>query len=163
MPLPPLKNQNRVAKAGAWLAICVPMVMAAEGMVLVASRDPVGIPTGCFGETEGVRLGERYTRAQCTDALTDRLITYHDYVHQCLPTAFMGPYAEAAITSFTYNVGKQALCSSTLAKKLNANDPTACEELKRWVYAGPLRIKLRGLVKRRAKEYAFCVRDLGSP
>lgn len=43
----------------------------------------------------------------------------------------------AAIYSFAYNVGTGAFARSTMLKKLNAGDIAgACNELKRWTYAG---------------------------
>lgn len=57
--------------------------------------------------------------------------------------------------SFTFNVGGQALCNSTLAKRINAGQlPGACAELSKWVYSRG--IKLPGLVKRREAERAIC-------
>jgi lysozyme len=64
-------------------------------------------------------------------------------------------HVQAASVSFAYNVGAQAFCGSTMARKLRAGDmPGACAELSRWVYAkGEL---LPGLVRRRAAERAMC-------
>ncbi|HCD1077247.1 TPA: glycoside hydrolase family protein, partial [Proteus mirabilis] len=48
-----------------------------------------------------------------------------------------------------------AFARSTLLKKLNAGDGAgACEEIKRWVYAGGK--VWRGLVSRREVESALC-------
>lgn len=59
-----------------------------------------------------------------------------------------------ALTSFAFNVGANNLHSSTLLKKLNANDRAgAADQFTRWVYADSR--KLPGLVKRRAAERAL--------
>ena len=64
-----------------------------------------------------------------------------------------------ALVSFTYNIGGQAFCSSTLVRKLNAGDTVgACNELSRWTRAKG--IELPGLVKRRAAERAMCLQGL---
>jgi len=57
-----------------------------------------------------------------------------------------------ALISFSYNVGINALKSSTLLKKLNINpnDPTIRDEFMRWNKAAG-RV-LKGLTKRRAEE-----------
>ena len=61
-----------------------------------------------------------------------------------------------ALTSFAFNVGTTAFCSSTLVKKLNAADyEGACGELRRWVYVKGK--KSQGLVNRREKEYRQCI------
>lgn len=57
----------------------------------------------------------------------------------------------AAIISLTYNIGITAFLNSTLLKKINAKDfKGAAKEFDRWVYGG--KVKLAGLVKRRAEE-----------
>lgn len=57
-----------------------------------------------------------------------------------------------ALVSFAYNLGAQALKSSTLAKKVNKNpsDKTIANEFAKWVNAGGKR--LAGLVRRRKAE-----------
>ncbi|TFU20914.1 lysozyme, partial [Proteus mirabilis] len=57
--------------------------------------------------------------------------------------------------SFAFNVGTTTFARSTLLKKLNAGDRAgACEEIKRWVYAGGK--VWRGLVSRREAESVLC-------
>ncbi len=48
-------------KAKTWIAICVGCVASFEGLRTIAYRDPIGIPTVCFGETAGVKLGDKIT------------------------------------------------------------------------------------------------------
>lgn len=58
-----------------------------------------------------------------------------------------------ALLSFTFNLGRSRLASSTLLRKLNASDYTgAAAEFERWVYADGR--KLGGLVERRRWERA---------
>jgi len=58
----------------------------------------------------------------------------------------------AALTSFTFNVGSGALKSSTLLKKVNANQHSEVPvQLNRWVNAGGKK-KLKGLITRRLAE-----------
>lgn len=58
-----------------------------------------------------------------------------------------------ALVSFTYNIGVQALEKSTLLRLLNAENPKACLEFGRWVYAAGH--KSEGLIARRAAETAL--------
>ncbi len=70
----------------------------------------------------------------------------------------LNEYQRAALYSFTYHVGSGAFSKSTLLKKLNAGDQDgACEELRRWGYAGGM--KFRGLMNRRDMERSMCLAD----
>ena len=141
-------------KAAAWVAICIGCVAGAEGLRTAAYRDPVGIPTVCFGETRNIKLGDKFTIEQCKDMLGARVEEFGRGVDSCVQ-APMTPERKAALVSFSYNVGTAAFCSSTLVKRLNASDPHACDELLRWTKAKG--IELPGLVKRRQEERALCL------
>lgn len=138
----------------AWLSICVACVAAEEGVRTVAYKDPVGIPTICFGETRDVKLGDKATLEQCKAMLGDRVQQFGLAVDACVHVP-MSPSRKAAMVSFSYNVGTEAFCKSTLVRKLNARDPAACDELLRWTTAKG--IQLPGLVKRREQERALCL------
>lgn len=142
-------------KAATWLAICVGCVASFEGLRTVAYMDPVGIPTVCFGETDGVRLGDKYTAEECRAMLGGRVAEFGAAVDRCV-TAELPPARKAALVSFAYNVGVGAFCGSTLVRKLNSGDAYgACNELLRWTKAGG--IELPGLVKRRQQERQLCL------
>ena len=146
-------------KATTWLAICVGCVASFEGLRTVAYRDPVGIPTVCFGETEGVRLGDSYSVEECRALLGDRVVAFGQAVDRCV-TAELPPARKAALVSFAYNIGVSAFCGSTLVRKLNSGDVYgACNELPRWKNATRLgvRVELPGLVKRRQQERQLCL------
>ncbi|WP_426196207.1 lysozyme [Massilia sp. DWR3-1-1] len=147
-------NKQRAA----WCAIAVTCVSGFEGLRQVAYRDPVGIPTICFGETKGVKLGQRATLAECQGMLADSLELANRGVDACI-RAPLTDYRRAALVSFTYNVGQGSLCGSMLARKINAGDTAGgCNELSRWTFAKG--IQLPGLVKRRAAERDMCLRGL---
>ncbi|CUI09417.1 Lysozyme [Janthinobacterium sp. CG23_2] len=138
-----------------WVAIAITIVGGFEGLRLAAYRDPVGIPTICFGETKGVRLGQTATLEQCQAMLAASLQLANHAVDDCI-RAPLPDYRRAALVSFAYNVGQTSLCGSTLARKLNAGDTLGgCDELLRWTYAKG--IKLPGLVKRRQAERNMCL------
>ncbi len=136
----------------------IAVVGAFEGLRTYAYRDPVGIPTICFGETRGVRMGDYKTVEQCKTMLGNRLIEFERGVRACLKSPDTLPEgAYVASLSFAYNVGEKAFCSSQMRKKLDAGDIAgACDELPKWVYARG--IKLPGLVNRRAAEREICKR-----
>ncbi len=145
----------KARKRATWVAICVACTGTFEGLRTVAYRDPVGIPTVCFGETRGVKLGDRFTDEQCKDMLGERVLEFGRGVDGCTKV-WLPPARKAALVSFAYNVGVQAYCGSTLVRKLNAGDTSgACNELLRWTKAKG--ITLPGLVKRREQEKAMCM------
>lgn len=136
-----------------WAAICVACVAGFEGLRTYAYRDAVNIPTICYGETLGVQMGDKKTEADCKTMLASRLQEFNRGVDRCVHVP-MSEARRAAVVSFTYNVGVGALCKSTFAKRLNANDPKACDELLKWDKAGGR--KLAGLTRRRAAERTLC-------
>ena len=152
--------KRRLVKGAAITGTCIALVGGFEGLRTIAYRDPVGIPTVCFGETRGVKMGDQYTTQQCKDMLGKRLVEFEDGINKCLKNPGLIPDgAYIASISFAYNVGVQAFCNSTLKRKLDAGDiKGACNELPKWVYAR-VHIYLPGLAKRRAAERAICLKD----
>jgi lysozyme len=72
-------------------------------------------------------------------------------IHHQLP-----PQRKAAYTSAAYNIGVDAFCRSSMARKENAGDVQgACDALLLYVYAKG--VKLPGLVKRREQERELCL------
>jgi GH24 family phage-related lysozyme (muramidase) len=65
-------------KAATWLTVCATFVGGFEGLALKAYPDRLAhnLPTVCYGETEGVRLGDHYTKEQCTEMLANKLPRY---------------------------------------------------------------------------------------
>lgn len=113
------------------------------------------VPTIGFGSTQGVKMGDKITVPHALERLNRDVGKAESAIGTCVTVPLtQGEYD--AYTSFAYNVGTKAFCTSTLVRKLNSGDyEGACSELKRWVYAGGR--KVEGLVKRREKEYAMCV------
>lgn len=131
-----------------------------EGERLDAYLDRVASPpvwTVCYGETRGVRPGDRYTAQQCSDMLMRALQDFYDPLARCIPALPQQPQGvQVALVSWSYNVGTGAACGSTLARRANAGDwRAACNELPRWNKAGGRVV--RGLVNRRAAEQRLCL------
>lgn len=113
------------------------------------------VPTIGFGHTEGVKMGDTITMAEGLNLLHEDVRTAEDAVRKCVKVPLY-PHEFDSYTSLAYNIGAKAFCDSTLVRKLNAGDYTgACEEIKRWTYAGGR--ELQGLKNRRAVEYAKCI------
>lgn len=147
---------NETKKRVAWVVIATSAVAGFEGVRQVAYRDPVGIPTICFGETQGVKMGDRRTMDECRAMLADSLEIANKAVDRCV-SAPLNDNQRAALVSFTYNVGAGNLCRSSLVRKMNSGDMIGgCNELPLWVYAKG--VKLPGLVKRREAEREMCLK-----
>lgn len=116
---------------------------------------PGDVPTIAFGHTEGVKLGDTVTVAEGLNLLHQDVRAAETAVRECVKVPLF-PYEFDAYVSLAYNIGRQAFCGSTLVRKLNSGDYSgACEEIKRWTYAGGK--SLQGLVNRRAEEYRRCI------
>lgn len=125
-------------------------LVAHEGMRRVAYVDPVGIVTVCAGHTRTAKLGQVKTEAECAALMQQDVKQAEADVRRLVKV----PLTQAqfdSLVSFTFNVGGGSLASSTLLKKINANDCWgAGAEFDKWTYAGGK--QLPGLVKRRADE-----------
>lgn len=143
-----------------WQDHALPLIRAFEGLALEAYLDPVGIATigyGTirYGDGQPVQLGDRISREQAerllADAVGDR---YAPALLTAIPPArSYSAEQQAALISFTYNVGVGALQRSSLRRRLLAGeDPqqVIAAELPRWS-RGDGR-ELPGLVRRRAAE-----------
>lgn len=126
-----------------------------EGRRYIPYRDVAGVLTICDGHTgKDIIPGKRYTDAEC-DALLDKDLKRVKAQVDPLIKVSIPESERAAFYSFAYNVGTGAFARSTLLKKLNAGDHAgACNELKRWTYAGGRQWK--GLVTRREIEREVC-------
>ena len=154
------KAGSRLKKSGTLIAAAVALVGAWEGLRTVAYRDVIGVPTVCFGETRGVKMGDKYTVEQCKVMLGDALVEFEAGMRRCITSPDRipdGPYT--AFLSLSYNIGTGAFCKSTLVRKLNAGDLRgACDQILKWNRAGGRVIK--GLTNRRKEEHQICLRGV---
>ncbi|EPJ5577995.1 lysozyme [Citrobacter farmeri] len=127
-----------------------------EGVRYQPYRDVVGVWTVCWGHTgKDIILGKTYTKAEC-QALLDKDLNIvarqiNPYIKVPIPETTRG-----ALYSFVYNVGAGNFKTSTLLYKINQGDiKGACEQLRRWTYAGGKQWK--GLITRREIEREVCL------
>lgn len=156
----PIHHKISAATMAAAITFAVPVVAKFEGEWLVAKPDRLahGIPTVCFGETEGVKVGDRYTPQQCAEMLKNKLPRYFNEIATCID-APISPMTLAAFGSFSYNIGTAGFCHSGTVRKFNAGDgPGACHAMLGWVYAGGQ--FRQGLLNRREKEEKMCMEGL---
>lgn len=159
-------------KATGWVAIATLVVGGFEGVSTYAYKDPLGIPTICYGETRGVKMGQTATMEECNSKLAQGLIDFDTM----LMTRYGRDYwntipdeTRAMFVSMAYNVGPgskgvkdgfftlKSGAESTISKKIKAGDlHGACLEMPKW--DNPK--WLRGVAKRRAVESQRCLHGL---
>ncbi|EAT2219132.1 lysozyme [Salmonella enterica] len=155
-----LRPKIKMLLAGGASAVAIAAAMLGshdglEGRRYVPYRDVAGVLTICDGHTgKDIIPGRRYNDAECDALLNKDLAQVAARIDPLIKVSI--PNSErAALYSFAYNVGTGAFAKSTLLKKLNAGDHAgACNELKRWTYAGGKQWK--GLMTRREIEREVC-------
>ncbi len=155
---------NTSKKAGtavaAGIALAVSIAAPQEGYRAYVYKDPVGVLTYCYGETQNAKdaVGRKFSEQECRDLLARRMVHYEQGNAKCVAGyEDLDVYVQAAFNDFSYNLGNGAFCSSTAAKHLRAgNIKAACQQIMKFVYAKG-RI-LPGLVKRRALEQTYCLK-----
>lgn len=152
--------KSRLGKSASLMAGVIALIGAWEGVRTVAYPDIIGVPTVCFGETRGVKMGDKYTIAECKEMLGDAVIEFEMGMRKCLKNPdSIPPKTYTAFLSTTYNIGVGAFCGSSMARKLNAGDYSgACASILLWNKAGGRVVK--GLVNRRKEENQICIAGL---
>ncbi len=151
------------AATAGWLAPALKIIKEFEGCHLQAYLCPAGVPTIGWGATRlndrPVNLGDTITQARADQLLADDVAARYQRLVELLPIVRRwSGHAAAALVSWAYNVGLQAVADSTLRKRLQAGeDPVKVirEELPKWDKANGK--PLAGLTRRRAAEVALFV------
>jgi GH24 family phage-related lysozyme (muramidase) len=115
-----------------------------------AYRDSVGVPTICWGETKGVKLGMVKSVSECEAMLKTRVVNdyYLPLVDKAKGFSAAPVSVQAAMISGAYNFGVGGQLKSTAIRKLAAGDfRGACEAQTAWNKANGK--VLTGLVNRR--------------
>lgn len=159
---PALRKSVIAAMSGGAIAIASALITGPtgndglEGVRYQAYKDVVGVWTVCHGHTgKDIMLGKTYTEAECRSLLNKDLATVarqiNPYINADIPETTRG-----ALYSFVYNVGAGNFKTSTLLRLINQGDTKgACDQLRRWTYAGGAEWK--GLVTRREIEREVCM------
>ncbi|MEM8447735.1 lysozyme [Morganella morganii] len=132
------------------------LIPALEGVRYEPYQDVAGVWTVCAGITgSDVIQGKKYTQKECDDLLVKHMQPAIRAVDTLVKVP-LNDYQKVSLYSLAYNIGVNAFKKSTLLKKLNAGDQVgACNELRRWIYAGG--VKWNGLITRREIEREFCM------
>ena len=136
------------------------LIASWEGKSNDPYRDIVGVMTVCYGETHAQM--RRYSDAECKTMLQNSVEgDYAPKVFRCVPALRQRPYEGAASISLAYNIGTNAFCRSTVARRFNAGDwRGGCDAFLSWNKArknGQL-VTIRGLTNRRLDERKMCMK-----
>lgn len=152
------KPMGRMKQGMAAAALAISVVGGFEGLRLNAYRDVVGVATVCYGETRGVKMGDRHSKAECDAMLLKGLAEFEAGVLACTPIT-MPDARLVATVSLAYNIGTGAYCRSSVARLLNAGATRqACDAFLKWNKAGG--IVFPGLTRRREAERQLCLKGL---
>lgn len=133
------------------------LLMEFEGCRLTAYKCSAGVNTIGWGHTAGVKEGDSISQEEADRMLAEDARAYYEDMLRLVAVPLTGGMA-AALTSFCYNLGASYCKTCSLFKELNkGNYAVAAGKFGDYVYAG--KMKLAGLVKRRAKEKEIFERD----
>lgn len=129
---------------------CVDLVKSFEGFRAEAYKCPAGVWTVGYGTTENVSPGDVVNKEEAELLLMEDLLDASKAVDELVDVE-INEHQYDALTSFVYNVGREAFRTSTLLKLINAgNFDAAALQFKRWNKAGG--VVLPGLTRRREAE-----------
>lgn len=153
---------SRVRKNAAVAALAVSFIGGAEGLRQTAYPDPAtrGRPwTVCYGHTgPEVTPGYHAALQECKALLIQDLDERAgDHIEKCIPalqTAPVGRYV--AVLSLAHNIGWHGVCTSSVARDLNAGRVVAaCNDLLKFNRAAGF--VMPGLTRRREQERQLCL------
>ena len=165
------------AGSAAVIAAAISFTPNWEGYDLVAKRDMIGTGhpvTYCIGQTDEfgkVKIGQRFTKAECDALLAKSLPKYLNQIGPCVhvpvPVKVM-----ASLTDAAYNAGPARVCRSPMVKQINAGNIRAgCDAFNGWIVHSDGQYR-RGLDARRSgelrgdtrkSERALCLEGLREP
>lgn len=120
-----LRTRVIAALAGATMlgGAITEVVQHNEGLSLTAYKDSAGIPTICYGETKGVKMGQRATLSDCQKQLIESA-GEHAKALDGLPMQ-LSDVALIGSIDFIYNVGVAGFNGSAVKRRLKRLDYAA--------------------------------------
>lgn len=136
------------------MTTAIDLIKQFEGFRANAYQDSVGVWTIGYGTTringQPVTAGMTITQQQALQLVQQEVNKLTRQINTIVAVPINDNQLNALV-DFAYNLGFNALKTSTLIRKLNAGDYNgAADQFDRWVYAGGK--VLPGLVKRREAE-----------
>lgn len=155
-------TMNNIGKSIAGLsAVGLLLIATNEGFSPTPYKDTAGIVTNGFGNAS-INPSKTVTVVEALADLKTNTTSAGIAVNTCIHnTLTQGQYD--SYVSLAYNVGNNAFCKSTMAKKANAGDRVgSCNEFDRWIYVAGKDCRIKssncsGIVKRRKAEKELCL------
>lgn len=158
-----LKNKVIGSAVAGAMALAVPFLNEHEGVEYRPYKDVAGVWTTCSGITgPDVIRGKVYTQKECDALLMKHLSIHRAAVDKALKVD-VPVSTRAALYSFSFNVGTNAMRNSTVIRRINRGDIRGgCEALSMWnkISVGGKKVVSKGLVNRRNAEIKLCVSEL---
>lgn len=145
-----------------YLHMTVSLIKKAEGFKSTWYTCPSGKRTIGYGFTN-IEWSGKMSKKEADSILVDRYLFTRENVIKLVKHSAVQESHIAALTSFTYNVGLQALKESKLLKYINSGKiHLAKGEFKKWIYikSNGSKQPLKGLIHRRTKEVNLWDREL---
>ncbi|MEI9410729.1 glycoside hydrolase family protein [Mesorhizobium salmacidum] len=159
-----VRNTGAAATVAAGIAAAAAMAAPQEGYRGYVYRDPIGVLTYCYGETENAKdmAGRKFSEAECRALLTKRMAHYEQGNAKCVSNyEQLDVYVQQAFNDFSYNLGNGTFCNGSVSRLLRSGDVKgACLKITDFNKArvhGVLK-PLPGLTKRRALEQMYCLK-----
>lgn len=134
------------------------LIKSFESLRLAAYLCPAGVPTIGWGHTGDVKMGTSITEHQAEAILSVDLDRFERAVTALAPQANENEFA--ALVSFAFNCGTNALAVSSLLRYFNQGSKlAAAQEFGVWVHGGGK--VLPGLARRREAERALFLTPCG--
>ena len=151
-----VKQHPKRAGAALIIALAAPIIMSWEGKRNDPYYDIVKVLTVCYGHTGKDIEKRRYSDAECKAMLQADMEDHLAPITRCVPVLAYRPYEGAAALSLSYNIGVNAFCRSTAARRFNYGDFTGGCTAMTWFNKAGGKV-VRGLVNRRADERRLCM------
>lgn len=153
---------NSIQKAALGLSAAGLLLIAThEGFSPTPYKDTGGVITNGFGNASR-NPNKSVTVVEALEDLKENSSVAGKAVSKCITAPItQGQYD--AYVSFSYNVGTNSFCRSTMARKANQGDRVgSCNEFDRWVYVAGKDCRIKssncsGIVKRRTEEKNLCL------
>lgn len=163
-----MANKTRITIAAlAVSAACLVGIANREQFRSAAYKDSGGVWTVGYGETKGVKQGDRITPERALIRLNDSVDQYARQIKSCFGDVPMYQYEFDSFVDLAYNVGAGAVCKSSIPRKLKAGQyEAACKTILSFdkiTIAGHLvscrdpKNNCKGIIKDRERVYRMCM------
>lgn len=163
-----MANKTRiVAAALAVSATCLVGIAGREQYRSAAYPDSGGVWTVGYGETKGVKKGDKTTPERALARLQTSVDEYAKGIQSCMGDIPMTQYEYDAMVDMAYNVGAGAVCKSSIPRKMRAGQyAEACQTIlsfdkitkdRKKVSCHDPKNNCLGIIKDRKRTYKMCM------